>query len=191
MSWPHAILTDSGGYQVFSLSGLRKIDERRGGFPIAPERRPAHVHAGIHRGCATRLRQRHPDGAGRMSGVSGRATSMRAKACTARSAGRARPSNITAGSTGARQGWMRSHALVPHRAGIDVRRPAARVRHGPARAGRGRLRHRRPFGGRAAAAQPGDGGGHRRHSAARTGRATPWAWACRTNCRNTWPGAWT
>ncbi len=25
MSWPHAILTDSGGYQVFSLSGLRKI----------------------------------------------------------------------------------------------------------------------------------------------------------------------
>jgi queuine tRNA-ribosyltransferase len=25
MSWPRAILTDSGGYQVFSLSGLRKI----------------------------------------------------------------------------------------------------------------------------------------------------------------------
>jgi queuine tRNA-ribosyltransferase len=28
MSWPNAILTDSGGYQVFSLSGLRKITER-------------------------------------------------------------------------------------------------------------------------------------------------------------------
>ena len=27
MSWPKAILTDSGGFQVFSLSGLRKIDE--------------------------------------------------------------------------------------------------------------------------------------------------------------------
>jgi queuine tRNA-ribosyltransferase len=27
MSWPHAILTDSGGFQVFSLSGLRKICE--------------------------------------------------------------------------------------------------------------------------------------------------------------------
>jgi len=26
MSWPNAILTDSGGFQVFSLSGLRKID---------------------------------------------------------------------------------------------------------------------------------------------------------------------
>src|SRR5947209_11418867 len=24
MSWPHAILTDSGGFQVFSLSDLRK-----------------------------------------------------------------------------------------------------------------------------------------------------------------------
>ena len=27
MSWPNAILTDSGGFQVFSLSGLRKITE--------------------------------------------------------------------------------------------------------------------------------------------------------------------
>jgi len=27
MSWPHAILTDSGGYQVFSLSALRKISD--------------------------------------------------------------------------------------------------------------------------------------------------------------------
>src|SRR5436309_8978232 len=28
MSWPNAILTDSGGFQVFSLSGLRTIDEQ-------------------------------------------------------------------------------------------------------------------------------------------------------------------
>jgi queuine tRNA-ribosyltransferase len=28
MSWPNAILTDSGGFQVFSLSGLRKVHER-------------------------------------------------------------------------------------------------------------------------------------------------------------------
>jgi queuine tRNA-ribosyltransferase len=27
MSWPHAILTDSGGFQVFSLSELRKVNE--------------------------------------------------------------------------------------------------------------------------------------------------------------------
>src|SRR3954452_8041644 len=28
MSWPGALLTDSGGYQVFSLSGLRRITEQ-------------------------------------------------------------------------------------------------------------------------------------------------------------------
>src|ERR1022692_1679132 len=28
MSWPNAILTDSGGYQVFSLRGLRSITEQ-------------------------------------------------------------------------------------------------------------------------------------------------------------------
>jgi queuine tRNA-ribosyltransferase len=28
MSWPHAILTDSGGFQVMSLAGLRKIEEK-------------------------------------------------------------------------------------------------------------------------------------------------------------------
>src|SRR5580658_5592662 len=27
MSWPGAVLTDSGGFQVFSLSGLRKVTE--------------------------------------------------------------------------------------------------------------------------------------------------------------------
>ena len=28
MQWPYPILTDSGGFQVMSLSGLRKLDER-------------------------------------------------------------------------------------------------------------------------------------------------------------------
>ena len=28
MSWPHPILTDSGGFQVMSLAKLRKLDER-------------------------------------------------------------------------------------------------------------------------------------------------------------------
>jgi queuine tRNA-ribosyltransferase len=28
MNWPHAILTDSGGFQVMSLSGLRKVEEQ-------------------------------------------------------------------------------------------------------------------------------------------------------------------
>jgi queuine tRNA-ribosyltransferase len=32
MNWPHAILTDSGGYQVFSLAKMRKIDEEGAAF---------------------------------------------------------------------------------------------------------------------------------------------------------------
>ena len=39
MSWPNAILTDSGGFQVFSLSGLRQIDEEGVVFLSHPWRR--------------------------------------------------------------------------------------------------------------------------------------------------------
>jgi len=42
MSWPHAILTDSGGYQVFSLSGLRKITEEGVVFQ-------SHLNGDLHR----------------------------------------------------------------------------------------------------------------------------------------------
>src|ERR1035437_5601858 len=31
ISWPRAMLTDSGGYQVFSLSALRKVTDEGGG----------------------------------------------------------------------------------------------------------------------------------------------------------------
>ena len=58
-----AILTDSGGFQVFSLSGLRKITEASVTFSIAPEWRYPSLHAGIHGGCPVGARQRHHDGA--------------------------------------------------------------------------------------------------------------------------------
>src|SRR6266536_2182210 len=41
MSWPNAILTDSGGFQVFSLSGLRKISDRGVVFR-------SHLDGGLH-----------------------------------------------------------------------------------------------------------------------------------------------
>ncbi len=41
MSWPNAILTDSGGFQVFSLSGLRKITEHGVTFR-------SHLDGGLH-----------------------------------------------------------------------------------------------------------------------------------------------
>ena len=42
MSWPNAILTDSGGFQVFSLSGLRKISEEGVTFQ-------SHLNGDLHR----------------------------------------------------------------------------------------------------------------------------------------------
>jgi len=42
MSWPHAILTDSGGFQVFSLSGLRKITDEGVTFQ-------SHLNGDLHR----------------------------------------------------------------------------------------------------------------------------------------------
>jgi hypothetical protein len=52
MSWPNAILTDSGGYQVFSLSGLRKIvaqggNKGRGFRSTAYAARPRERYGGI------------------------------------------------------------------------------------------------------------------------------------------------
>jgi queuine tRNA-ribosyltransferase len=42
MDWPHPILTDSGGYQVFSLSDTRKIDEDGVTFK-------SHIDGSLHR----------------------------------------------------------------------------------------------------------------------------------------------
>ena len=36
MSWPRALLTDSGGFQVFSLGDLRKVTEEGVQFPLPP-----------------------------------------------------------------------------------------------------------------------------------------------------------
>jgi queuine tRNA-ribosyltransferase len=42
MQWPHPMLTDSGGFQVFSLSDMRKIDEDGATFK-------SHIDGSIHR----------------------------------------------------------------------------------------------------------------------------------------------
>ena len=49
MRWDGPILTDSGGFQVFSLSGLRKIKEG-GGHLRLPHRRAPHLYGagGVH-----------------------------------------------------------------------------------------------------------------------------------------------
>ena len=71
MNWPRAILTDSGGFQVFSLERAAQDHRRRRAVPVASERRPAHVHARVDHRRPARPRQRHHDGARRVPGVSG------------------------------------------------------------------------------------------------------------------------
>ena len=46
MAWDKPILTDSGGFQVFSLSELAQSDRRWRGVSLAPRWLVAHVHAG-------------------------------------------------------------------------------------------------------------------------------------------------
>ncbi len=71
MSWPRAILTDSGGFQVFSLCGLRKITERGGDVPIASGWRRHKFTPESTVDVQLALGQRHHDGARRMPGISG------------------------------------------------------------------------------------------------------------------------
>ena len=41
--WDRPILTDSGGFQVFSLTGIRKLREE-GCVPLSHRRKQAHLH---------------------------------------------------------------------------------------------------------------------------------------------------
>ena len=66
MNWPLPILTDSGGFQVMSLSDLRKIDERAvrfrsrpGGARSRPRQGPLRNHR--HRGRGTAADRVLPD----------------------------------------------------------------------------------------------------------------------------------
>ena len=82
IGWPRPILTDSGGYQVFSLADRRKITEDGVAFTLAPRRQraPAHARVGGRHSSAPRLR--HRDGARRVPAVSGRLmTSRRSARC--------------------------------------------------------------------------------------------------------------
>ena len=63
MNWPRAILTDSGGFQVFSLNSLRKITEEGVLFHSHLNGDRAYVYAGIDHRCADGAGQRHHDGA--------------------------------------------------------------------------------------------------------------------------------
>jgi len=72
IGWPRPILTDSGGFQVFSLDGLRKISEEGVLFALPDQRRPTHAHARGVDAHSERAGGRRRDGVRRMHAVLGR-----------------------------------------------------------------------------------------------------------------------
>ena len=88
MGWKRPILTDSGGFQVFSLG--RAAQDLRGGrgVPVAHQRRQALPHARGIDAHPARARLRHRDGLRRVHGLSGDARGGRASRCSCRCAGR-------------------------------------------------------------------------------------------------------
>ena len=80
MAWDGPILTDSGGFQVFSLSKLRKLTEDGVEFRSPTRRRHALPDAGAGRRDPVRAGVGHHAPARRMSGLSGHARADRALA---------------------------------------------------------------------------------------------------------------
>ncbi len=69
MGWPRAILTDSGGFQVFSLRERRTVDDDGVTFSLAPRRVAAAADARAGDGDPGAARQRHRDGVRRVPAV--------------------------------------------------------------------------------------------------------------------------
>jgi queuine tRNA-ribosyltransferase len=186
MSWPHAILTDSGGFQVFSLSGLRKIDDDGVTFQ-------SHLNGDSHRFT--------PESTVDAQLAFGSDILMALDECpeypVSHEFARAEHAAHGAAGRGKRPRTTRGrvaelatrHALFPIVQGSTYRGSAARVRRGPGGSGCGRLRDWRAFGGRAAAVEPGDGGSQRSRAAAPRPRYAMGV-GCRRNCPNTWRAAW-
>ena len=70
IGWPRPILTDSGGYQVFSLAGRRTIDRGGRPVPLASRRVAASADPGAGRRHPGAARLRHRDDARRVPGAS-------------------------------------------------------------------------------------------------------------------------
>ena len=71
MHWDGPILTDSGGFQVFSLAGLRKIKEEGVTFASHLDGRRIFMGPGGEHAHSVESRQRHCDGLRRVRGKPG------------------------------------------------------------------------------------------------------------------------
>ena len=134
MGWDGPILTDSGGFQVFSLAARAKLIGAGRGVPVAPRRPAAGADARAGRGHPGGARGRRGDVPGPLpgpAGLEGR-RSPRPSAGPSRWAARCREAH-----TRRRPGPLRD------RPGGEPRRPPRRVRRGADRPGLRRLRRRR------------------------------------------------
>ena len=115
------ILTDSGGFQVMSLSALRKIDEAGRHLPLACRRLdPSHEPGALDRDPGP-ARLRHPDAARRMRAPAGRARRRSRRRCTCRCAGPSAAAWPSASSP-ARRCSASSRAATCRRCGSRARR---------------------------------------------------------------------
>jgi queuine tRNA-ribosyltransferase len=144
MSWPHPILTDSGGFQVFSLSELRKVTNEGVTFR-------SHLDGSEH--------FLSPEKALEIEIALGADIIMVLDECIEAPADEARTRDAAARTLAwarrsrdyfASHGDASRQALVRHRAGRDARVAAARKRRGARRVGFPGLWNRRPGGGRVA-----------------------------------------
>ena len=79
MHWPHAILTDSGGFQVMSLAGLAQDRGALRHLPLASRRRDGRAVAGARDRDPGPARLRHRHAARRMRQAAGAARGARAR----------------------------------------------------------------------------------------------------------------
>ena len=178
MNWPRAILTDSGGFQVFSLDTLRKVTEEGVLFR-------SHLNGDPHFFT--------PESTIDVQLALGSDIMMVLDECLAYPASHeaARVSTertlrwARAGYDHYRRSRRRRTRALPDRPGLHVRRSAPPLRRRAAATRCRRLRDRRLIGRRASRSEPGNDRDHHAAAARRDRRATSWAWGCRTSCRST------
>ncbi len=115
--WPHPILTDCGGFQVMSLSELRKLDEKGVTFQI-------HIDGSRH--------EMSPERSIEIQGLLGSDIQMQLDECV-RAAGRAERNRARHGNVAALGRALQDGLRRPAGQG-DVRHRAGRRHAGPARA---------------------------------------------------------
>ena len=136
MGWKGPILTDSGGFQVFSLGALRKVARGRCRVRVTGERRSPLPHARSVDAGPANARFGHRHGVRRVHAVSG---------CTRRDREVDGAVDALGGALEGRA-CRQSECAVRHRARRHVRRPARRVARGAHRHRLRRLCDRRAVG---------------------------------------------